>query len=74
MYDGAGGEEHLPSDAVDGARDPGVNKSKVAETGTAATVGSAREEAWLKANGTAIKEHGACLDRDGMTLEPPWPE
>ena len=40
----------------------------------AAAVRQAREEVWLKANGAAIAEHGAWLDRVGMPLEPAWLE
>ena len=64
----------LPGELVDAARSIGVNASKAAEAGIAAAVRQAREEAWLKANGAAIAEHGAWLDRVGMPLEPTWPE
>lgn len=64
----------LPGDLVDAARSLGVNASQAAEAGIVAAVRQAREEAWLKANGAAIAEHGAWLDRCGMPLEPAWPE
>ena len=64
----------LPGDLVDAARALGVNASQAAEAGIAAAVRQARETAWLQANQAAIDAHADRLDRQGLPLDPAWPE
>lgn len=64
----------LEEDMLDAAETLGIDLSEAAESGIAAAVKAAREQAWREENREAIAAYNDRIRKEGMLITPEWAE
>lgn len=62
----------IRADLLEQAKELKLNASQAAETGIAAAVKKAREQAWLTENAEAIAAHNKRIEEEGLLITPLW--